>query len=163
MSEHESEFPVDHRLGMVYRVGGGLVGLALVIFGVIGLVEKLPLLATDGQPVLGMPTNGLLSIISVVIGAVLLIVALIGRNLAATTNAVIGILFLLSGLVNICLLRTQLNYFGFKMENVIFSFVIGLMLLTFGFYGRVSSKVRDADRTPPGPVQTEEQAEAAQA
>jgi hypothetical protein len=157
MSEHESEFPVDHRLGTVYRVGGGLVGLALVIFGVIGLVQGLPMFATVGQRVLGLPSNGLLSVISVVIGAVLLLVALIGRNLAATTNAVIGILFLLSGLVNICLLRTPLNYFGFQMENVIFSFVVGLILLTFGFYGRVSSKVRDADRTPPGPVQQEAQ------
>ncbi|GAA1688531.1 hypothetical protein GCM10009765_42490 [Fodinicola feengrottensis] len=160
MSEHESEFPVDHRLGAVYRVGGGLVGLALVIFGVIGLVEKLPLFALVGQRVLGLPSNGLLSIISVVIGALLLISALIGRNLAPVANVTFGILFLLSGLINICLLRTQLNYFGFQMENVIFSFVVGLILLTFGFYGRVSSRVRDAARTPPESVQEAESAQA---
>ncbi|WP_163511520.1 DUF4383 domain-containing protein [Fodinicola acaciae] len=147
MSEHESEFPVDHRLGTVYRVGGGLVGLALVIFGVIGLVDKLPYFAVDGQSVLGLSSNGLLSIVSVVVGALLLVAALIGRNLAAHTNVTFGILFLVSGLVNICLLRTELNYFGFKMQNVIFSFVVGLMLLTFGFYGRVSGKSRNAQRT----------------
>jgi len=48
------------------------------------------------------------------------------------------VLFLLSGLVNLAVLRTSANILDFSMRNVIFSFVSGLLLLTFGLYGRVS-------------------------
>src|SRR3712207_3167051 len=51
---------------------------------------------------------------------------------------VIGALFLLSALVNLAVLRTSFNLLAFEFENVVFSVVVGLVLLTLGAYGRVS-------------------------
>ena len=39
-----------------------------------------------------------------------------------------------------CVLRTSWNVLNFSMANVIFSFVVGILVLTFGFYGRVSER-----------------------
>jgi len=49
------------------------------------------------------------------------------------------VLLLLSGLVNLTLIRTDLNFLAFRMGNIIFSFVVGIVLLTSGLYGRVKA------------------------
>ena len=86
----------------------------------------------------GLSTNAVLSTISVVVGLILIGAAVVGGNTSANVNAVVGALFLVSGFANMCVLRTSWNVLNFSMANVIFSFVVGLALLTFGFYGRVS-------------------------
>jgi hypothetical protein len=130
--------PVDHRLARVYRVGSGLTGTFLVVFGSLGFSDNLDFWATEGRDILGMSSNGMLSLLSVAVGGVLIIGAMIGGNIAAWLNQVVGSLFILSGLINLCLLRTELNFLAFKMTNVIFSFVVGVFVLTFGMYGRVT-------------------------
>lgn len=130
--------PVDHRFSRVYRIGAGLAGTYLVVFGSLGFSDDLDFWATEGREVLGMSSNGVLSLLSIGVGAVLIIGAMIGGNVAAWLNQVIGGLFILSGLINLCLLRTELNVLAFTMTNVIFSFVVGVLLLTFGMYGQVS-------------------------
>ncbi len=50
----------------------------------------------------------------------------------------IGTLFVLSGFVHIFILDRPANILDFGMPNVIFSFVMGLLILTFGMYGRVT-------------------------
>lgn len=130
--------PVDHRLARVYRIGAGLTGTFLVVFGSLGFSDDLNFFATEGREVLGMSSNGALALLSVAVGGVLIIGAMIGGNVAAWLNQVVGALFMISGLINLCLLRTDLNFLAFKMSNVIFSFVVGTLVLTFGMYGRVS-------------------------
>ncbi|MYW00341.1 DUF4383 domain-containing protein [Streptomyces sp. SID3343] len=133
------DMPVDHRLARVYRYGGGLMGLVLITFGVLGFTNNVGFFSTSGREVAGMSTNGALSVISVVVGAILLIGAFIGGNVASTVNIVVGALFVISGFVNLGLIGTpSINYLSFKMPNVIFSFVVGLLVMTFGLYGRVS-------------------------
>ncbi|MFF7249622.1 DUF4383 domain-containing protein [Embleya sp. NPDC008237] len=131
--------PVDHRLGQVYRYGGGFMGLVLITFGVLGFTNNVGFFSTTGRDVAGMSTNGALSLISVVVGAILIIGAIIGGNTASTVNIVVGTLFVISGFVNLGLMGTpDINFLSFKMPNVIFSFVVGLLVMTFGLYGRVS-------------------------
>ncbi|MFL6130459.1 MAG: DUF4383 domain-containing protein [Mycobacteriales bacterium] len=130
--------PEDHRLSRVYRFGGGLVGSVLLVFGVLGFFDQLAFLDTGGDRVAGLSTNAVLSTVSVVVGAVLIAGAVIGGNTAANLNTIVGVVFLVSGFANMCVLRTSWNVLNFSMTNVIFSFVVGLVLLTFGFYGRVS-------------------------
>jgi len=149
--------PVDHPLGRVYRFAAGLAGVALLGFGVLGFTHRLAFLSTHGASVAGLSSNGLLSLLSVVVGLVLIVAAVIGGNVAAMANLVLGGAFLASGLVNLALLRTSLNLLAFRMPNVIFSFVVGLLLITFGLYGRTSGAVRSSgpagrpDRAePPG-------------
>ncbi len=135
----DDHLPVDHRLSQVYRIGAGLMGLVLVAFGILGLLNHVGFFSLHGQQVAGLDSNGALSVLSIVIGALLFVGMVIGRNFASTLNMVLGVLFVLSGFVNLALLDTQANFLAFRMPNVLFSFVFGLVLMTFGMYGRVHS------------------------
>jgi hypothetical protein len=133
----QDHLPVDHRLGNVYRYGAGLCGLALLVFGLLGCLNDLPFFSTSGQRVAGLSSNGLLSLISLVVALVLIVGAVIGGNTASNVNMAVGAAFVASGFVNLALLDTKANFLAFRMQNVMFSFAVGLMLLTFGTYGRV--------------------------
>lgn len=135
LNEH---LPVDHRLSQVYRVGAGLVGLLLLIFGILGLIDKIGFFDRGGDTVGGLSTNGALSVTSIVVGVLLFYGMVRGGNFASTLNTVLAIGFLLSGFVNLALLDRSFNPLAFEMQNVIFSFLVGLLLLVFGMYGRVS-------------------------
>ncbi|MFD9812438.1 DUF4383 domain-containing protein [Streptomyces sp. NPDC059080] len=134
----DEHLPIDHRLSKVYRVGAGLMGLVLVAFGILGLIDKIGFFDTGGATVAGLNTNGALSVLSIVVGVVLFGGMVIGGNFASTLNIVLGLLFLLSGFANLALLQTDANFLAFKIQNVLFSFVVGLLLVIFGMYGRVS-------------------------
>ncbi|MGW0669344.1 DUF4383 domain-containing protein [Streptomyces sp. NPDC002746] len=134
----DEHLPVDHRLSRVYRVGAGLMGLVLLAFGVLGLIDKIGFFDTGGDTVAGLSTNGALSVLSICVGLLLFIGMVIGGNFASTLNMVIGIVFVLSGFVNLALLDTGMNFLAFQIQNVLFSFVVGLLLMMFGMYGRVS-------------------------
>ncbi|MFJ8196789.1 DUF4383 domain-containing protein [Streptomyces sp. NPDC096152] len=135
------ELPVDHRLATVYRYGAAFCGLVLLTFGCLGFADELSPFNTNGRHVAGMSTNGVLSLISVVVGLVLIGGAVVGGNFASTLNMTVGTLFLLSGFAHIFILDRPANVLDFGMTNVMFSFVMGLVILTFGMYGRVSSKL----------------------
>ncbi|MGC5399555.1 DUF4383 domain-containing protein [Streptomyces sp. DT20] len=134
----DEHLPVDHRLSRVYRVGAGLMGLVLLAFGILGLIDKIGFFDTGGDTVAGLSTNGALSVLSICVGLLLFIGMVIGGNFASTLNMVIGIVFVLSGFVNLALLDTGMNFLAFQIQNVLFSFVVGLLLMMFGMYGRVS-------------------------
>ncbi|MFE3514024.1 DUF4383 domain-containing protein [Streptomyces sp. NPDC059166] len=134
----DEHLPVDHRLSKVYRVGAGLMGLLLVAFGILGLIDRIGIFDTGGDTVAGLNTNGALSILSICVGGLLFVGMVIGGNFASTLNMVLGIAFILSGFVNLALLDTGLNFLAFHMQNVLFSFITGLLLMMFGMYGRVS-------------------------
>ncbi|MET9896844.1 DUF4383 domain-containing protein [Streptomyces sp. NPDC006465] len=137
----QDELPVDHQLGAVYRWGAAFCGVVLLVFGLLGFADELSPFDTDGESIAGMSTNGALSLISVLVGLALIAGGVIGGNVASTLNMVVGTLFLLSGFVHIFILDRPANILDFGMTNVIFSFVMGLVILTFGMYGRVSSKL----------------------
>jgi hypothetical protein len=137
--------PEDHPFSRPYRFGGGLVGAVLLVFGVLGFFDQLAFFDSEGDRVAGLSTNSVLSTISVVVGAVLIVGAVIGGNVAANVNSIVGALFLISGFANMCVLRTSWNVLNFSMANVIFSFVVGTLVLMFGFYGRVSGRPPAAD------------------
>ncbi|MGW4808270.1 DUF4383 domain-containing protein [Kitasatospora sp. NPDC004272] len=139
--DFRDELPVDHRLANVYRIGAGLCGVMLLVFGCLGLADGLAFFSTSGEHVAGLTSNGLLSLVSIVTAAVLIVGAVVGGNTASTINIVVGTLFVLSGFVNLALLDSGANVLAFRIPNVLFSFVMGLVIATFGMYGRVSSKL----------------------
>ncbi|MEU5953688.1 DUF4383 domain-containing protein [Streptomyces sp. NPDC047525] len=136
LNEH---LPVDHRLSTVYRVGAGLMGLVLLAFGILGLIDKVGFFDTGGDKVAGLNTNGALSVLSICVGLLLFVGMVVGGNFASTLNMVLGCAFILSGFVNLALLDTGLNFLAFRIPNVLFSFVVGVLLMIFGMYGRVGS------------------------
>lgn len=132
------ELPVDHRLARVYRIGAGLCGAILLVFGILGFTQQLDFFGTSGDRIAGLSTNGLLSLISVAFGGLLIAGSVVGGNVASTLNMTIGALFLLSGFGHLFILHRAANILDFGMPNVVFSFVMGLLILTFGMYGRVT-------------------------
>ncbi|MFF2775998.1 DUF4383 domain-containing protein [Streptomyces sp. NPDC058052] len=137
----KEELPVDHHLATVYRVGAAVCGCLLLVFGCLGFADVLSPFDTSGDKIAGMTTNSALSVISVVVGMVLLAGAVVGGNVASTVNMIVGALFLLSGFYHLFVLDRPANFLDFGMTNVVFSFVMGLLIITFGMYGRVSSKL----------------------
>jgi hypothetical protein len=125
-------------LSRFYRWGAAVFGAALVGFGAVGVALGLPFVSTTGTEMAGLGTNGLLSVISIVVGAVLVAAALRGGPVASTTMAVVGLLFLGSGLLNLIVLGTSMNLLAFRWPNVVFSLAVGAALLLSGTYGRVS-------------------------
>lgn len=135
----DEHLPVDHRLSRVYRIGAGLMGLFLLVFGIFGLIDKVGWFDTNGDEVVGLSTNGTLSVLSIAVGLLLLVGMVIGGNFASTLNMTLGVLFILSGFANMALLDTDSNFLAFRIQNVLFSFVVGILLMTFGMYGRVGT------------------------
>ncbi|WP_029431076.1 DUF4383 domain-containing protein [Blastococcus sp. URHD0036] len=143
------------RVPVVHRAGALVVAAAITVFGVLGFLNGLDFFSTDGDRVLGLSSNGLLSTISLVTAAVLVAAALRGPRVASTVMMVVGSLFLLSALANLAVLETDWNILAFRFANVVFSVVAGLVLLLLGAYGRVSGNLpadspyaRDRDDDP---------------
>ncbi len=143
MSNHKVYARHHSTLATVHRVGAVFMGLVLWAFGILGLVSGLGFLETTENDMLGMSSNGLLSVISLVVGAVLIAAGARGGRTASTVTAGVGALFILSGLVNLGFLDTSANILNFTIPNVFFSFVVGMVLLLIGLYGRVSGGLSD--------------------
>ena len=136
-------FPINHHLQPVYRTLAALAGLYVLVFGIAGVVQTraLPLFAQKGLPaVLGLHTNRAFSIISIVVGAILVVGAFIGGRLDHGINVVGAAVFLLAGFVMLVLLQSNLNFFGFSVATCVVSFVIGMVLMTAGLYGKVGTE-----------------------
>ncbi|MBB0232749.1 DUF4383 domain-containing protein [Streptomyces calidiresistens] len=132
------ELPTDHHLATVHRRGAALSGVVLMVFGILGFADRLAFFDTTGQQILGLSGNGLLSLISVTVGSLLIVGAFVGGDFASTLNMTVGGLFVLSGFVHLAILERSINILAFRMPNVLFGFAMGLMILTFGMYGRIS-------------------------
>jgi hypothetical protein len=138
---HEHTAELGDRVFRVQRTGALCVGAFLLVFGLVGIAGRLSFFSTDGERILGLSSNGLLSTISIVVGLVLIGAALRGPRVASTVMIVLGCLFLLSALGNLAVLRTSFNILAFEVSNVLFSIAVGLLLLTLGAYGRVSGNL----------------------
>jgi Domain of unknown function (DUF4383) len=130
-------------LDLVHRIGAVVFGLGLSVFGILGFVNRLEPFSTQGQPVLGLSSNGLLSVVSLVVGAGLVIAGMRGGRLASTVLVVVGAAFVLSGVANVLVLETPLNLLAFRMSNVIFSLISGALLLFIGAWGRFTGRLPD--------------------
>jgi hypothetical protein len=133
--------PINHPLRPLYRTLSGVVGLYVLLFGIIGYARTndLAFFATHGHWVLGLRTNPAFSVLSIVAGGVMLAAALIGRNLFAYLNLVVGIVFLVAGMAMLLLLQTDANILAFSMVNCVVSFIFGMIFFAAGLYGKVGS------------------------
>lgn len=134
----QEHLPADHRLGQVYRWGSILSAVVLLVFGIMGLLDSIPFFSTTGRHVMGLSSNGLLSVASIVVAVFLLVAARRGGTFASTANMIMGIVFILAGLLGLAVMDTGANFLAFGLPNVFFSFVVGLIMMTFGMYGRVN-------------------------
>jgi hypothetical protein len=132
-----------NRIHTVHRVSAAALGCFLLLFGVLSFAAPVGFLATSGAVVLGLSTNGLLATVSVIVGAVLVVAASRSGPTASSTLVIFGGLFVISGIANAVVLDTALNIFAFRVSNVVFSLVVGAVLLTLGAYGRFTGRLPD--------------------
>jgi hypothetical protein len=141
--------PVNHHLRPVYRAVAALVGGYLLVFGIIGFTRTrgTALFAQSHLPwVLGLRTNLAFALLSIVSGAVLVVCAVIGRNLDFLVNLLGGVLFMAVGVLMLGLLQTDANFLGFSMANCVVSFVLGTVVFAAGLYGRTGTADSGAHR-----------------
>src|SRR5689334_6050999 len=91
----------DEQPGVDQRVGATAVGLVLLVFGLLGATSGVAFLTTHGQRLLGMSSNGLLSALSLGVAIVLLGAAFRGPRTASTVMITLGVLFLVSAVLNL--------------------------------------------------------------
>jgi hypothetical protein len=137
--------PVNHPLRPLYRFLAALCGLYILIFGIIALTKTqgTPLFsqsANDNVWVLGLRANLGFAILSIIAGAIIVVGALIGRNLDRLINIWGGILFMVVGMAMLLLLQTNANFFSFSMSNCVASFIIGTVLFSAGVYGKTGPR-----------------------
>jgi hypothetical protein len=137
-----AHIPVNHPLRTFYRVLAGLTGLYVLVFGIAGAVKSAGSGLFDRGDIvaLGLRTNMAFSILSIVSGLVILGALLIGRNLDQFVNYWGGFLFLIIPTLMMLLLRTDGNFLNFSMTTVIVSYIIGLVLLAAGLYGKIGTE-----------------------
>jgi hypothetical protein len=133
--------PVNHPARPIYRAIGGLIGLYLVVFGVIGFLTSTgePFFGQGDTQVLGQGTNLGFSLFSIVIGAIVLAGTAIGRNLDVLINQWSAYLILVVSLAGLAFSRTEANIFNVSVVTVIVQMVLSLVLLMAGMYSKVGS------------------------
>src|SRR5262245_16440670 len=120
-----SHLPVNHHLRPLYRVLAGLAGLYVLLFGIVGLVHSsgTPLFGRESTYALGLKTNVAFSVLSIVVGAIVLVGAFIGRNVDRAINLFGGVVFLASGVVMLLVMQTEANILNFSVSTCVVSFV----------------------------------------
>jgi hypothetical protein len=132
--------PVNHPMRPMYRTLGFLAGAYLLVFGIIGLIQTSghDFTGDVGVRVLGQQTNLLWSIITVIVGAVVLIATVIGRNADAAADRFLGWALLVVGAYGLATSRTDANFLGFSIATVVVTFLVGLVLITTSLYSKVA-------------------------
>jgi hypothetical protein len=134
--------PINHPLQPLYRLLAGLTGAYVLAFGIVGVLRTggRPFFAQEDLPyVLGLHANRAFAILSIVVGTFLLASVVIGGDVHRWVTLVSGVVFLVAGLIMLVLERTDFNFLGFTPITSIVSFIIGLVLLIAGLYGKVGT------------------------
>jgi len=137
-----AHIPVNHPMRPLYRTLAGLIGLYILVFGIIGVIQTAgdPLFDRGDEWVLGLRTNLAFAILSIIYGVVLLAGAVIGGNVEHMINLGAGLVFIIVGMIMMTLMQTDANILNFSMVNSIVSFIFGLLVLTAGLYDKVGSR-----------------------
>ncbi|MEU0547541.1 DUF4383 domain-containing protein [Micromonospora sp. NPDC005979] len=133
--------PINHPARPIYRAIGGLIGLYLVVFGVLGIIASAgnEVLAQDDTRVLGQGTNLGFSLLSVLLGLVVLVGAALGRNIDVAVNQWMAYALMVIGLGGLAFIRTEANIFNFSVVTVMVLLSASLVLLMAGMYGKVGT------------------------
>jgi uncharacterized membrane protein len=125
-----------------YRFLAVLAGLYILVFGVVAFAKTRNYGAFSQDHLrwaLGLRGNMGFALISIVAGAIIVVCAVIGRNIDRFINIVGGIAFMVMGILMLILIRTDANFLGFSMVNCIVSFLIGSVLFAAGLYGKTGT------------------------
>lgn len=143
--------PVNHPSRPIHRAIGALVGVYLIIFGVLGLIltGDEGLFGRAGDRVLGQGANLFWSIISIVLGLIVVAATVLGRNRDAAAYTYVGWVLVVIGTLCLMVIRTNANFLDWSISTVIVSYVAGLALILAGQYTKIAP---DDETTAPRQV-----------
>jgi hypothetical protein len=133
--------PVNHPLRPLYRALGLLAGAYLILFGIVGLIVT-PGNGLFGQPderVLGQGTNLFWSIVTIILGAIVVVATVIGRNLDVAVDKYLGWALLVIATYELAVSRTDANFLKFTVSTVVVTYLVGLVLILASLYSTVGS------------------------
>jgi Domain of unknown function (DUF4383) len=128
--------PINHPLRPLYRALSALVGIYLIVFGIVGFIVG----AGHGDRVLGQGANLLWSIVSLVIGVVVLAATVVGRNLDVKVDQYVGWGLVALGTFELAVSRTDANFLDFTVSTVIVIYICALILILASLYSKVGSE-----------------------
>src|SRR5688572_4254961 len=113
--------PVNHPLRPLYRVIGGLAGLYVLLFGIVGLMETsgADFFGRSGETALGLHTNRAFALLSIVAGVVILGGTVIGRDIDQKINMVGGYAFMVIGMAMLAVMETDANILNFSVATCV--------------------------------------------
>ncbi|GAA1035019.1 hypothetical protein GCM10009557_41440 [Virgisporangium ochraceum] len=135
-----AHIPINHHLRGLWRAVAALSGLYLVALGVYGIVETsgLELFAQDDLPeVFGQQLNPASSGMLLVLGGIVVLVTIVGRNLDHFGNFWIGQILVIVTLLAMAVLRTDANILGFNMTSVVVVMSVGTLILASSLYAKI--------------------------
>ncbi len=138
-----SHLPTNHHLRPIYRLLALVSGVYVLVFGVVGLVQTSGAETFDrssGATALGLPTNPAFAYASIGTGVLIVLAALVGRNIDFYVYLVVGLVFQLAGMLTLAFLGSDVNFFNFSVATCVVSLVVGLALFTAGLYSRVGAQ-----------------------
>lgn len=132
---------VDRQLDAVYRWGAVATGTPLIIVGLLGVAGHGVVPPADHEVFTGTSATEALGFLMVAFGSFLVGGAILGGTVASTINITLGAVLVLGGLGALVVLDTPYNLFALRISNVIGGFLVGIVLLTSGMYGRFSGRL----------------------
>jgi hypothetical protein len=121
--------PLNHQLRGLYRAVIAVAGGLLVILGVWWIVASGSPVSGAGESVLGLQANGRFGLFSLLIGVVLVIAAVLGRNIDHWLGFVLSILAMVVGLFGLAFLRTTPEPFALSPSTCVFFLVVGIVVM----------------------------------
>ena len=137
-----SHLPVDHPLRGLYRGLTLVTGVASIAFGGTALATASGGSFTDneGEKVWGlMAANPAVGVFWIAVGAIAALAALVGRNVDAKVNSVLGPVLWVVGTVGLVLIRNGDNFFAFTVTSVCVMYLLGVLWFTAALYSGVAT------------------------
>ena len=132
--------PVNHPLRPIYRALGAFTGAYLVLFGILGVIMTGDdgLFGNGDDRVLGQHTNLFWSLVAVLLGAIVLVATVLGRNLDTVIDKYVGWGLLVVGSYSLGAIRTDANFLNFSISTVVVTYLLGLVLIMAAYYSKVA-------------------------
>lgn len=137
-----SHIPVNHPLRGVYRGINAVIGLALLVFGVLGVIRAWgdPFFGRGNVEVFGIDTNLALAVLSILAGGLVLAAAILGGNVNHFVGLWVGGLMVVVSLFQLAVQRTDANKLNFTVGAAVTGMLLGMMLVCAGLYTKTGSK-----------------------
>ncbi|GAB7049960.1 DUF4383 domain-containing protein [Catenuloplanes indicus] len=151
-----AHIPINHPLRPFWRAVSGLCGVFILAFGIMGVMASAgeEFFSRESIWALWLKTNMAFSLLSILLGAILVAGYVIGGDISHWINYYGSWVLLAGGLAGIAVMRTDLNILNWSMVNAIVSLVLGTLILTAGLYDKAGppEPARPKGALRPGPA-----------